>query len=88
MTNLRIEPTLQFTSLVNKVQFDKQCVEGWCNGNFQEKRVETYEITVLDTESEVIPIECLLRFKSFFFVCVQTFIENIFPAVHGCNCSK
>ena len=69
MTNLRIEPTLQFTSPVNKVQFDKQCAEGWCNGNFQEKRVETSEITVLDTESEVIPIECLLRFKSFFCVC-------------------
>ena len=61
MTNLSIEPTLQFTSLVNKVQFDKQCAEGWCNGNFQEKRVETSEITVLDTESEVI--------KSFFCVC-------------------
>ena len=89
MTNFRIEPTLPFTSPVNKVQFDKQCslLKDGVMETFGKKRWK-----LLRTRSLAMNLKSFLLSACFilkvFFVCVQTFIENIFPAVHGCNCSE
>ena len=89
MTNFRIEPTLPFTSPVNKVQFDKQCslLKDGVMETFGKKRWK-----LLRTRSLAMNLKSFLLSACFilkvFFVCVQTFIENIFLAVHGCNCSE
>ena len=51
--------------------------------------METSEIRVFETESVVFYIEFIPKSAGFILkVFFQTFIENIFPAVHGCNCSE